>query len=286
MFYTDVLNSVAESLPALASWLDYYHDPLFLPLIVGTLYLSIAAFLLFAIPWTLLAYLDPKSLQKFKIQQKPFQVKKYLLPNLGRIIINSTIMLLLLILSWPLFLQINTVYTGNMPAWYIIIAQLVFFIFLDDFIYYWLHRSMHHPWLLKHVHGVHHRIKNTCALDGNYFHWAEFVATGAIALIPPLIVGAHLYVLWIWIIIRQFEAADGHCGYDLPKNPVKLIPFYHGAVYHDFHHARFKGNYSGFLSYLDRFMGQTYIASYLDYVKNRHLGMPPAEANPNNKKRK
>lgn len=128
---------------------------------------------------------------------------------------------------------------------------------------------MHHPLLLRHVHVVHHRIKNTCALDGNYFHWLEFVATGLLTMFGPLLVGAHLYVFWLWIIIRQFEAADGHCGYDFPYNPVKLIPFYHGAVYHDFHHARFKGNYAGFLSYLDKFMGKTYVPEYLRYRANK-----------------
>lgn len=275
-----LLNTLPEAIAA------SYRDPMYFDLIVVTLYLSIAAFLIFALPWTLLAYFDPEPLRKYKIQQKPFQVKKYFWPNIGRITMNSTIMLLLMTAIWPLFQQISTIHTGEFPVWYVLLAQLAFFIFFDDFIYYWLHRSMHHPWLLKHVHGVHHRIKNTCALDGNYFHWAEFVATGAIALIPPLLIGAHLYVVYIWIIIRQFEAADGHCGYDLPKNPVKLMPFYHGAVYHDFHHARFKGNYSGFLSYLDKFMGNTYIPSYLTYQANKDKGLVPADANANNRKRK
>jgi methylsterol monooxygenase/4-alpha-methyl-delta7-sterol-4alpha-methyl oxidase len=184
-----------------------------------------------------------------------------------------------------LFRHINSIHLGELPAWYIIIGQLIFFIILDDFLYYWMHRSMHQRWILRHIHGVHHRIKNTCALDGNYFHWVEFVATGLLALVPPLLVGAHLYVLYIWIIIRQFEAADGHSGYDFPNNPAKLIPGYHGAIYHDFHHAKFKGNFAGFLSYLDRWMGNTYIPSYLTYQANRKKGLPPAEANENNPSR-
>lgn len=262
------LQELAQQvLPAV--YLNAFNDPMYLKLAVFTLALSVGAFLFFALPWTLLAYIDPVSLQKYKIQKKPFQVKKYFLPNLARIAINSCIFLLIMTLVWPLFSMVNTIHEGEMPVWYIVIAQLVFFVFLDDFLYYWMHRAMHHPWLLRHVHVVHHRIKNTCALDGNYFHWFEFLATGSLALVAPLLIGAHLYVLWIWIILRQFEAADGHCGYNFPYNPVKLIPFYHGAVYHDFHHARFKGNYAGFLSYLDRFMGGTYIPQYLEYIKKK-----------------
>lgn len=265
-----------------AAWLSNYQDSLYYDLVVITPLLSIAAFLTFALPWTLLAFLDPQPLQRFKIQQKPFQVRKFFLPNIARITINTTILIALMSLLWPFFRHINTIHLGELPAWYIIAGQLIFFVILDDFLYYWMHRGMHQRWILKHIHGVHHRIKNTCALDGNYFHWVEFVATGLLALLPPLLVGAHLYVLYLWIIIRQFEAADGHSGYDIPYNPVKLIPCYHGAIYHDFHHAKFKGNFSGFLSYLDGWMGNTYIPSYLSYLNNRKKGLAPKEANENN----
>lgn len=45
----------------------------------------------------------------------------------------------------------------------VILAQLVFFVLLDDFLYYWMHRYMHeNKWLLRNVHSVHHRIRNTC----------------------------------------------------------------------------------------------------------------------------
>jgi methylsterol monooxygenase/4-alpha-methyl-delta7-sterol-4alpha-methyl oxidase len=157
---------------------------------------------------------------------------------------------------------------GPLPVWYWIAAQIVFFTLLDDFLYYWMHRLLHVRWLLRHVHAVHHRIKNTCAMDGNYFHWLEFVLTGTLSLVGPLLIGAHVYVVWIWIVIRQFEAADGHCGYDFPLNPMRLFPLYKGPAYHDFHHARFKGNYAGFLPYLDSLMG-TYIKDYLTYVAQR-----------------
>ena len=263
------INSLLSSLPLI--YQQTFQDPMYWQMGVLTLLISVGTFLLIALPWTVLAYFDPVSLQKYKIQKKPFQVGKYFLPNLARILINSSIFLILLTLSWPLFQHINTIHTGEFPAWYWVIAQLALFIFLDDFLYYWMHRAMHTRWLLVNVHSVHHRIKNTCALDGNYFHWIEFAATASLALVAPIILGAHLYVLWIWIVIRQFEAADGHCGYDFPYNPVKLIPFYHGAVYHDFHHARFKGNYAGFLSYLDGFMGNTYVPQYLAYLKEKRL---------------
>ena len=269
--------------PIINDYATVFSNPWFWQFPAATLGISVAAFLFFATPWTILAYIDPKWAQPYKIQQKPFQVKKYFLPNLARITINSSIMFLLIVIAWPL-LKHSPIKTGDMPAWYIVVLQLAFFIFLDDFLYYWMHRYMHeNKWLLKNVHSVHHRIRNTCALDGNYFNWIEFVLTGSLALVGPMLLGCHLYVLYIWIIIRQLEAADGHAGYDFKWNPMHWLPVYQGPVYHDFHHARYQGNYSGFLPYLDRFWG-TYVPEYLKYRQDKkanrnddHVNQSPKE---------
>jgi sterol desaturase/sphingolipid hydroxylase (fatty acid hydroxylase superfamily) len=247
--------------------LGFYEDPMFFQFPVMTLLLSVGAFLAIALPWTLLAWIDPDWAKPYKIQQKPFQVREYFLPNLARITINSCAMLIILVLVWPL-LRLSSIHAGEIPPWYVWVLQIIFFLLLDDFLYYLMHRWMHeNKWMLRNVHSVHHRIRNTSALDGNYFHWLEFVLTASLAIIGPLLVGCHLYVLYVWIIIRNIEAADGHAGYDFPWNPLRFLPLYDGPVYHDFHHARFKGNYAGALHYLDRYF-DTYIKEYLRYRKN------------------
>lgn len=92
----------------------------------------------------------------------------------------------------------------------------MFFVLLDDFLYYGMHRYMHeNKWLLRNIHSV-------------------------------------------W-------------------NPVHLLPVYEGPVYHDFHHAKFKGNYAGFLPYLDKYLGKTHIPAYLRYLKAKKRGLTAAE---------
>lgn len=251
----------------LFSYLDsIFRDPMFFKFPVTTLLLSIGTFLTIALPWTVLAWQDPLWARPFKIQNKPFQVRRYFWPNIARITINSIIMFIILISIWPLLKQ-SSIHTGPIPEWYIWLLQLSFFVLLDDFLFYWMHRQLHeNKWLLKNVHSVHHRIKNTCALDGNYFHWLEFVLIASLTMVGPIITGCHLYVLYAWIVIRSIEAADGHAGYDFPWNPLRFLPLYDGPVYHDFHHARFKGNYAGALHYIDKFFG-TYVKEYLHYKK-------------------
>lgn len=246
------------------AWLDIYAEPMFWMFPVATTLIGTAAFLAFALPWTLLAWLDPPRLRKYKIQQKPFEVGRYFWPCLARIFVNTCILFLLLVASWPL-LRLGGIHLGELPSWPVIVLQLLFFIVLDDFLYYWMHRLMHTRFLLRHVHSVHHRLRNPFALAGNYFNWAELAMTSTLVLVGPLLVGAHLYVVWAWVVFRQYEAADGHTGYHLPWDPGHLLPVYNGAVYHDFHHARYQGNYAGFLPYLDRFWG-TYARGYADHA--------------------
>lgn len=252
----------------LEEWITLYQEPWFWQFPMATLFMGVGAFLLFATPWTLLAWFDPEWAKPYKIQNKPFQVRRYFWPNIGRILMNTSIMALLLVLLWPL-IRLSGIHKGPAPEWYVAAIQIVFFLLLDDYLFYWMHRYFHdNKWLLKHVHSVHHRIKNTCALDGTYFHWFEYVAISSLAMVGPILVGCHIYVLYAWIIIRNLEAADGHAGYDLPWNPLRYLPLYDGPVYHDFHHARFKGNYAGALHYVDRFYG-TYIKEYLAYKQSR-----------------
>lgn len=261
----------------LETWSSFYQDPWFWQFPMTTLGISASIFLLFALPWTLIAWKDPKSLRKYKIQDKAFELDKFFWPSMGRMLINNLILVALLVVSWPI-IKLSGVHNGELPAWYIIVAQLIFFIFMDDFLYYWMHRWFHeNKFLLKHVHSVHHRIRNTCGINGNYMHWIEFSATATLMLLGPMLIGAHLYVVWIWVVIRQFEAVDGHAGYDIPWNPAHWLPLYEGPVYHDFHHAKFKGNYAGFLPYLDRFMGNTYVKDYLTYLKGKRLGLKPLD---------
>lgn len=258
-------------------WQGFYNDPWFWQFPMATLAISTTAFLSVAIPWTIVAWRDPVSLRKYKIQQKPFEMKQFLLPSIGRIIINNIILAALLVLAWPL-LKLTGVHHGEMPVWYIIIAQLIFFVLLDDFLYYCMHRYMHeNKWLLRNIHSVHHRIRNTCGINGNYMHWVEYSLTASLTLVGPIILGAHIYVVWMWVILRQIEGADGHIGYDIPWNPAHLLPVYEGPVYHDFHHAKFKGNYAGFLPYLDKYLGKTHIPAYLSYLKAKKNGLTPLE---------
>ncbi len=231
-----------------------YRDPLFWWFPVGSIAVSTVTFIAFAAPLTWLAWRDPPWARRHRLQSRPPRAQQLVGASVVTWIANNLCLAVATVLAWPL-LRFTGVHAGPLPPWWVIVAQLVLFTYLDDFLYYWFHRGMHTRWLYKRVHGWHHRIVTPWAVTGHYMHPVEYVLTGTLALAGPLLVGAHVAVLWLWFALRQWEAAEGHCGYEFPWTPTHLFPGNDGARHHDYHHARVRGNYAGFFPIWDRVFG-------------------------------
>ncbi len=137
--------------------------------------------------------------------------------------------------------------------------QFLFFNFMEDTLFYWVHRLMHFPWFFKHIHEKHHRFDalygHTFSLNGEYAHWAESFLNDLIPLMAGPIIcgmttGTTLGMFWVWLIFRQIRSADAHSGYDLPWHPLKLLgKCYHGPRGHIRHHT-LAGRKNNFGSYI------------------------------------
>lgn len=254
----DIWNAVLEA------YREGLADPMFWKFAMGGQVVGIIAFVIFATPWTILAWRDPQWARPFRIQQKEIPVRKWLWPTIGSLLTNYAFAFAAIFLVWPL-LRHAGIHGGPAPGWLEVAGSLAFFIFLDDFLYYWMHRFLHIGWFYKKIHSVHHRQTRTFALAGNYMHPAEFLMTISLLMLGPVLLQSHYLTVYAWVIFRQLEAADGHAGYDFRWNPLNWFPFYHGPVYHDFHHKRFLGNYAGFLSWADAVFGK-YAKGYREYV--------------------
>ncbi|CAD7670772.1 unnamed protein product [Nyctereutes procyonoides] len=93
----------------------------------------------------------------------------------------------------------------------------------------------------------------------------------------PLICGAYYFTEWYMLLARCFGCAViedtwhyflhrllhhkriykyihkvHHDGYDIPLNPLNLIPLSAGCRHHDFHHMNFIGNYASTFTWWDR----------------------------------
>jgi 4-alpha-methyl-delta7-sterol-4alpha-methyl oxidase len=248
--------------------LGWYREPLFWLFPVATSLISATAFITFAVPLTIIAARDPAWARPYRIQSRIPREQFLVWPSVRSWAVNNVAMLGGVALSWPL-LRLAGVHAGPLPAWWVVVLQLVFFFYLDDLLYYWSHRALHTRWLYKKIHAWHHRIVTPWAITGNYMHPLELSLTATVALLGPLLVGAHVVTVWLWFVWRQWEAAEGHCGYDFPWTPSHFIPGNDGARHHDMHHARVKGNYAGFTPIFDRLFG-TLARGYAEDLASRH----------------
>jgi 4-alpha-methyl-delta7-sterol-4alpha-methyl oxidase len=257
-----------------------YGDGRFVPVCLVTAGVSAAVFLGLALPLTLLAHLDPPRLRHLRVQGRPIPARRWAGRALKVYALNGALSAGAMVAAWPL-VRGSGVHAGPWPAAWAVAAQVAFLFVLDDALYYGLHRLLHTPWLYRRVHALHHRVTTPCALTGHYMHPLEFGAVSLLVMGPPLLLGVHVGVLWLWVALRQALAALGHCGYQLPVDPLRLIPTYRGAAFHDFHHRRFRGNYASALDHLDRLLG-TLAPGYAEDVARRRGaragGRAPAHA--------
>lgn len=155
-------------------------------------------------------------------------------------------------------------------------AQLVFFFVLEDALFYFGHRALHTPWLYRRVHAVHHTHAAPFGAAAEYAHPAEVLFLGASTIVPPLLVGPHLFTLLCYLVLRAVQTVECHSGYDLPVSPRRWIPGYGGARFHDHHHRMHSGNLSSTFVWMDWLAGTD--AGYRDWERKQARKQALADA--------
>lgn len=86
----------------------------------------------------------------------------------------------------------------------------------------------------------------------------------------------HIVTMYIWIVLRLWQAVDAHSGYDFPWSLHNIFPLWSGAEHHDFHHMAFTNNYSTSFRYLDFIFGTD--TKYRQYRKRMAAEKAKAQA--------
>ncbi|KAI9092969.1 hypothetical protein K1719_027492 [Acacia pycnantha] len=129
-----------------------------------------------------------------------------------------------------------------------------------EFLYYWLHRALHHHFLYSRYHSHHHSSIVTQPITSVIHPFAEVVAYFVIFYIP---VSATIFTrttsmasLFGYILYIDFMNNLGHCNFEFfPKNLFSLFPLFKYLCYtpsfHSLHHTKFRTNYSLFMPIYD-----------------------------------
>ena len=153
------------------------------------------------------------------------------------------------------------------PVWFI----AFFFVirFWQSFHFYWIHRLIHHPWLFKNVHHLHHRNISVGPWSGLAMHPVEHVLYYSGILIHFALPSHPLHVIFHMFSL-SLGAVFSHSGFHKilvhDKETIKA-----GSFHHQLHHKYFECNYGSEEIPLDRWFGSFHDGTdaATDYIRAR-----------------
>lgn len=150
-------------------------------------------------------------------------------------------------------------------GWAWLLASLPLMIIWHDAYFYATHRLLHTPWLLRHVHGVHHRSRNPSPWAAYSFHPVEAFVNGMVTPLALLVVPLHWSVVLVFALHQILRNALGHAAVEtMPAGFVRHALGRHltTTTHHHLHHETARGNYGLWFTCWDRWCG-TERADYL-----------------------
>jgi len=141
------------------------------------------------------------------------------------------------------------------------------YILIEEYLFYWSHRLLH-VYFYQDIHKRHHEFRAPISIAAEYAHPIELILSNIFPLIAgPMLLGSHIFTVWLWLILAITGTCNHHCGYHLPWLKGLSSP-----EFHDYHHYNFNSNF-GLMGYLDYLYDTN--KGYHDYVTARkQLGDP------------
>ncbi len=130
--------------------------------------------------------------------------------------------------------------------------ELLVLLVWNDVHFYAMHRSLHHPKLVRAVHAAHHQSVVTTPWSTYAFHPVEALMLGSVLLLPMLIWPFTLASMMLLPILSLTYNTVGHCNYRaLPRRWQWLS----NAQDHHLHHACHRGNFGFLFTFMDQIFG-------------------------------
>ncbi|OJD25148.1 hypothetical protein ACJ73_03492 [Blastomyces percursus] len=142
------------------------------------------------------------------------------------------------------------------PSLWTMAYQIAIFFVLEDAWHYWSHRALHWGPLYRGIHKIHHQYSAPFGLAAEYASPIEVMILGIGSVSSPILWCAitgdlHIITMYVWIVLRLFQAIDAHSGYEFPWSLHHFLPIWAGADHHDVHHEKFIGNFSSSFRWWD-----------------------------------
>ena len=214
-------------------------------------------FILAGVAFFIFYILFPKRFENIKIQKKIPKSENYY-RDIRYSIIAMLIFATVGYITFTLLKPYNNINYGDIknPYWYGL--SFVWMFFLHDTYFYWCHRAMHHPFLYKKVHLIHHKSTNPSPWTAYAFHPFEAIIETGIAPLIAFTIPVHRTAFFMFMLFQILYNVYGHLGYELfPKgfNKTRIGKYINTGTAHNQHHKYFFGNYGLYTLIWDRLLG-------------------------------
>jgi len=144
-----------------------------------------------------------------------------------------------------------------------------------EFIYYWLHRALHHHKLYSAYHSHHHASFVTEPITGSVHPFMEhlmYTANFAIPLIGTWALGGgSIAMFYMYLLGFDMLNAIGHCNFEFIPRWFMRLPLMKYLIYtpsyHSLHHSRVHTNFCLFMPLYDHVYGTADVTSDELYEK-------------------
>lgn len=141
-------------------------------------------------------------------------------------------------------------------GWFGIVFTVIALLILNDFWFYFWHRTLHHPKIFRYIHAVHHKSVDVNPFSSYSFHWIEGLILGIWIVPVVLVVPIYLPSLGFIQVVGMLNNLMSHLGYELfPPSLMRipLIRWVNTSTFHNMHHTSLNGNYGLMTRLWDRF---------------------------------
>jgi Delta7-sterol 5-desaturase len=147
----------------------------------------------------------------------------------------------------------------SITYWDLLWIPMSFFLalFIHETYYYWLHRWMHRPKILRHFHHIHHNSLYTSSFTSFSFHPIEAFLQAIFLPVLVLFLPMHFFVLLALLVTMSITAVINHAGVEVYASTAIQSPIARwlvGATHHDMHHLKYRCNYGLYFTFWDVWM--------------------------------
>ncbi|XP_004737809.1 fatty acid hydroxylase domain-containing protein 2 isoform X2 [Mustela nigripes] len=192
----------------------------------------------------------PNFISRYRIQvgkNEPVDAEK-LRQSVRTVLFNQCVISLpMLVFLYPILKLRGDPCRRELPTFHWFLLELAIFTLIEEVLFYYSHRLLHHPAFYKKIHKKHHEWTAPIGVISLYAHPIEHVVSNMLpVMVGPLIMGSHLSSITTWFSLALITTTISHCGYHLPFLP--------SPEFHDYHHLKFNQCY-GVLGVLDHLHG-------------------------------